>query len=368
MKASDVTIDWLLSRLEGVEGDNGSYMAWCPCHDDVGSTHKGLSITVSGKRILCKCHSPHCRATLTKVVAALEGISDNGHSDIKVTLTAKATTAGMAWWVQKTGVARSIWEALGVEEFEGGVAFTFTGETYLKYRKPPKDFGWTQKLGPETPPLWPYPADELPSEISIWEGESDAGTAHAAGLPFAFAVTKGSDTELTEEHFRALADRGVSSVLVGSDTDVPGKAFREEVERAAVSADLDVRVVELERVIDPFSGGKDLNWVWRYAESQEQFLSLVARAIRDARDFNPDVTPQAIENVLMDEEFFFVPGLIQPQDKIIIGGPQKAYKTWLMLDLCRSLTMCTPFMGRDVWTPSSPVNILLIEEEGSFRS
>jgi len=121
-------------------------------------------------------------------------------------------------------------------------------------------------------------------------------------------------------------------------------------------------------VIDPFSGGKDLNWVWRYAESQEQFLSLVARAIRDARDFNPDVTPQAIENVLMDEEFFFVPGLIQPQDKIIIGGPQKAYKTWLMLDLCRSLTMCTPFMGRDVWTPSSPVNILLIEEEGSFRS
>src|SRR5262252_4024859 len=369
MKASDVTIDWLLSRLEGVEGDNGSYMAWCPCHDDVGSTHKGLSITVSGKRILCKCHSPHCRATLTKVIAALEDTSPNGHEpELKVSVTPKTSTAGMAWWVQKTGVARSIWEALGVEEFEGGIAFTFTGETYLKYRKPPKDFGWTQKLGPETPPLWPYPADELPSEISIWEGESDAGTAHAAGLPFAFAVTKGSDTELTEEHFRALADRGVTSVLVGSDTDTPGKAFREEVERAAVDADLDVRVLELERVIDPFSGGKDLNWVWRTAEDQKQFHSLIARATRDAREVDPRMTPEVIGDLVLDEEFFYLPGLLSPGDKAILGGPPKSYKTWVLLDLCRSLSTCTPFMGRDVWTPTSPVNILLIQEEGSLRS
>lgn len=273
----------------------------------------------------------------------------------------------MAWWVKKTGVARSVWQALGVEEYESGVKFSFEGEAYYKYRKPPKDFGWSQQLGPEAPPLWPMPMDELPSEITITVGESDCGTAHAAGLPFAFCCTKGDDTALTTIHFEALANRGVSSVLIVSDSDGSGLEGREKMERAAVDADLDVRVVELEKVIDPFSGGKDLNWVYRNTETLEQFRHVIAKATRDARTFDPTMTYEEMNTLLQDDELWFVPELVAPSDKAMIVGPQKSYKTWIKLDLTKALIRGTPFLNRTEWQPTTPRKVLLVQEEGSRR-
>jgi predicted transcriptional regulator len=215
--------------------------------------------------------------------------------------------------------------------------------------------------------LWPFPDDDLPSEISIWEGESDAGTAHAAGLPYAFAVTKGADTNITEQHFQSLADRGVRSVLIGSDTDAAGLKLREVLERAAVNADLDVHVVELERIIDPFTGGNDLNWVWKNCESAGQFQELIQDATRDARSFDPSMTHAEMESILVDDELWFIPDLLAPSDKVLIVGPQKAYKTWIKLDLVRSLIAGTPFLNRQEWTPVTPRKVLVVQEEGSRR-
>ena len=91
---------------------------------------KGLSYTVNGKRILMKCHSPHCGATLTKVLDVLksgEGYSGaNGHEEatpIRVKdKGAKPGTGGMAWWIEKTGVEEKYWRGLGTEEYGSGSA------------------------------------------------------------------------------------------------------------------------------------------------------------------------------------------------------------------------------------------------------
>lgn len=82
MRASDVTIDWLKEHLEGWEGSDGQYYAWCPVHDDVGTSVKGLSITKKGTKVLAKCHSPHCGATLTDVIRSIEGGYDEREEEI----------------------------------------------------------------------------------------------------------------------------------------------------------------------------------------------------------------------------------------------------------------------------------------------
>jgi hypothetical protein len=370
MRASEVTWEWLESKLEGVEGSGNTFQAWCPCHDDVSSEHKGLSITIlDNGKVLCNCRSPHCGATLPDVIKVLESNngSSNGHIEVSLTPVKKPKTRGMRWWTDKTGVDESVWAGIGCAGEGEGVKFLFEGRPYFKLRTY-EGHSWSERISDkEAPVLWPMPFADLPEEITITEGESDCGTAHAAGLPYAFALTKGAKTKLTTAHFEALARRGVSSVLIAVDCDEEGILARETLEKAAVDADLNVRVVELETVIDPFSNGNDLNWLWRNTD-RHTFHELLAKATRDARRFDPRVTLQEVGDLLADDEFFYLPGLISPQDKGILGGPQKSYKTWMMLDLCRALVACKPFMGRQAWAPTSPINVLLIEEEGSRRS
>src|SRR5262245_31744822 len=108
MRADEVTIDWLLPQLDGVEGGEGQYAAWCPCHDDFGSVHKGLSITEKNGKVYCHCHSPQCSATLPEVLAALNGsLNPNGWEPHVVMTPVKRP---MQQWVEKTGVSRDIWE------------------------------------------------------------------------------------------------------------------------------------------------------------------------------------------------------------------------------------------------------------------
>lgn len=69
-------LDWYLDRLHGVEGRNGQFKAWCPCHADEGSSVKGLSITANTRGApLMKWHS--CGATLPDVHNALQA---GGHA------------------------------------------------------------------------------------------------------------------------------------------------------------------------------------------------------------------------------------------------------------------------------------------------
>jgi len=369
VRASDVTIEWLREYLEGWEGSDGQYYAWCPVHDDQGTSVKGLSITVkpSGK-ILVKCHSPHCGATLTDVIKALEGFSpdDDDIPDVKVRKTPSIKgKAGLATWVGYTQVDAHIWEQLGCLDHGDGVRFTFAESDVIKVRKFPKDIHFEPK-GAEVSPLWPIPQDELPEHISITEGESDCGTTYAASLPPGFSVTKGADTPLSVATFSALASRGVREVTVYADADQSGASLRDTVTSLAIDAGLAVNICDLTRIVDPFYPHKDLNSLWKAVDNPQQFSDLVERAtyaISRGREF------LTVRDYLMaaDAEVdWIIDRLLSPTDKVLIWGPPKAYKTWTVLDLVRSLVNCTPFLMRAEWTPSRPHKTLLVEEEGSL--
>lgn len=374
MKASEVTLEWLEERLEGWEGANGSYTAWCPCHDDYGSSHKGLSITVSGKRILAKCHSPQCGASLPKIVSTLdEEPQDEEEPRVKVKKHKKGESdrpkrvtriKGLDWWESKTQVPHDVWTGLGVIEFETGIAFTFEGEATMKVRKPEKEIFWVPASA-ETFPLWPYPPDPMPEHILITEGESDCGTARYTELPTAFAVTKGAKTDLTTDAFLALHDRGVREVSVCADADEAGHDLRTRLVRNAIEAGLTVYSVDLSTIIDPFSGITDLNGVWKACEDKAHFLELIERCTQTVQLTMPTLSYEDLMLISEQEPEWVVDGLIAPGDKVLISGPMKAYKTWIMLDLARTLVTGAPFLKRQEWKAKEPRHVLVVEEEGS---
>lgn len=366
MRASEATLDWLLPQLEGVEGSGTQYYAYCPCHDDVGSSMKGLSITVQGKRLLCKCHSPQCGATLPDVIKALSGERDYEETPVKTTKIASTKgKQGLKWWSEYTQVEAKIWEDIGCYNHGQEIAFHFTDSPTIKIREVPKGFRFEPKGG-EISPLWPIPGDELPAHISITEGESDCGTTYAAGLPMGFSVTKGADTPLSTETFLALARRGVLEVTFYADTDEAGGKLQAEITRLAIEANLSVNVCDLTLVTDPFYPHKDLNSLWKAADSIEQFHDLVERATYPVKRRIPFMDVSAMHERKGIKREWIIPGLLAPRDKGMIWGPPKTFKTWIVLDFIRSLTTCTPFLQRDEWKPLRPFRTLLVEEEGNI--
>lgn len=363
-----MTLDWLQERLEEFEWDetSGTGMAWCPCHDDIGTSQKGLSVSRRNGRFYTYCHS--CKVTLTQVVKQLEegGERENGHVEHDEIPEVVLTQAGgLAWFVRKTGVARDVWERLGVEEVAGGVAFTFASTPQRKVRRRPKQISW-DRPDLDAPPLWPHPLDDLPEHVMLVEGESDCGTAHAAGLPYTLATTKGASAAFPERWAQGLIARGVVEVTVCGDADEAGRKFEQRLVSEALEAGLKVNVIRIDEVVDPFLGVNDLNGLWRAADSQEQFLELVARCTHAIEHATPGMTYQELLDAATTEVNWLVPDLVAPGDKILLVGPQKSYKTWITLDLIRSLVSGRAFLNRDEWRPNRLCRVLLIEEEGSL--
>jgi predicted transcriptional regulator len=370
MRASEVTIEWLKERVEGWEGSGDQYYCWCPVHDDFGTSVKGGSITVrpNGK-ILYKCHSPQCRATLTDVIKVFSDSYEAPEDDAPpVTITSSKGKHGLQWWSEYTQVKARIWEDLGCYNHGDGIAFHFADSSVIKTRNPPahdKNFRFEPK-GATVSPLWPIPDDDLPEHISLTEGESDCGTTYAAGLPMGFSLTKGSDTPLSTETFLALARRGVQEITYYADSDAAGDQARAEITRYAIEANLGVSICDLTIITDPFHPFKDINSLWKGADSVEQFHELIERATYQVKQSLPFMDPIAMRERRKIQRRWIISGLLSPGDKAMIWGPPKAYKTWITLDLIRALTRQTPFLKRGEWLAEKPHRVLLVEEEGSI--
>lgn len=368
-------LEWFLDRLEGVEGSGDKWVAYCPCHNDHGSTLKGLSISRESGKVLIKCHSPHCGVTLPKVRDALEsgettyGHGTNTHEDENpwADETPRQTSAsgdGLDWWAGRTGVGREVWERLGCEAYKDGVAFTFEAKDVLKIRRPPKEIVWTPR-GSDAPPMWPIPQGTLPKHVWVTEGESDCGTAYAAGH-YAFAVTKGAGTELPATWAQVFAARGVEEITICADWDKSGTEFQKALERQVVDAGIVCNTIHLDRILDPFEGGNDLNFLWRYCGCDAAiFNSVLEEATERVMARYPILSYEDLEEWAETEIDWILTDLISPGDKILISGPQKSYKTWIALDLARSLTSGANFLKRAEWRPQQKVKVLFVQEEGS---
>jgi hypothetical protein len=271
----------------------------------------------------------------------------------------------MAWWVEKTQVSEKTWESMGCYADGAGVRFTFEGHEAYKKRSG-KEYSWVGTSAAEAPPLWPAPPDKMPEEAFFTEGESDAGTIQESGLGIAFASTKGAKANLPRGAFKALYERGLRTAIVCGDTDDPGDEFTTRLSREALGAGLEVLVVRLEDILDPFSGINDLNGVWRATGANKRdFKKLIERATSRLATRLSFRTVSEMEEIAEEEIKWLIPDLIAPGDKFMIAAPQKSLKSWLALELTRSLTTCSPFLKRVEWIPERELVVGFIQEEGA---
>lgn len=167
----------------------------------------------------------------------------------------------------------------------------------------------------------------------------------------------------------------------------PGASFRSEWVRHVVHADRIIAIPHdddagvrwkneitkrLQSLVDvvhlPWSlksQGKDVvDFCRNGPEYQDQLIDLLAlHQIPERRAFvmsAPDLLREAQKPIP-----WLVPYVVERGTKTLIVGPPKTYKTWLILNLARSITQRMPFLDIDEWTPASNGKVLLVEEEGS---
>jgi AAA domain/CHC2 zinc finger len=360
---------WYLERLEEVRAvrDGVEYWAICPCHDD---TSPSLHLTQSDK-LLAHCFS--CGVSLPDVRDSLEGRS-NGHVNGGATTArrqsarAKASHVGaLDEYARDKGIQRGTLEALGVTEALGGVAFTFGVPNVAKVRHPAgAEHKFTWEGDGARPDIWPTPEDDLPAEIHITAGETDCLTLRSLGL-VAFTATKGERTGLDPWHYEGFRARGVERVVIYGDADATGQAAARAEAQKAKGAALEVAICNPRQAIDPFSGLKDINDLYKASESADDFLATLDACTRTLTSARATLSVRESFEQPDEDEDEIVRHLLAAGDKFGIVGEQKSLKTYQMLDLSRALVRCEPVFGVPEWTPTRASRVAIFEEEGRKR-
>jgi len=303
-----------------------------------------------------------CRCGLT------HGARANGHapgraSSVHVRRKSGRETGGLDWFADHAGIARDFLATLDLHEDGDSVVFTFTGLRAEKSRSQHQKGAWRNHT--IVPPLWPRPGNEMQARLYLTEGESDACTMLHAGYE-ACGVTLGASSMLTERDLTALKDAGVRELVLCGDADAPGEAWVEAHTRAAHLVGLSVAYVDISALVSPFgSDVKDVNGVYQACESIDVF-----RAVIDANTIEVETPQYAVDlktviDWALEEVEWIVPDLLARGDKAILAAPQKSLKTYLALELTTACATQTPFLSVSDWRPSTPLRVLIVEEEGS---
>lgn len=341
-------------------------MAQCPCHDDGRPSLK----VQAGRKVdtVLKCYA-NCPSE--EIFRLLEDYKKNGNGhgegeEIKIVRTSKARDPKVPLTIEQyaayLGVTLKTLTALPLEDREEGVAFMFEGRDHYKYRtNRQQKFGWTPRgsWGTRTP-LWPMPEQTLPETIWVCEGETDAIVARHLGY-HAYALTAGTNTKITDHHFRALKQRGAKRLVLCMDNDEAGIDARVRLTGLAQSVSFDVWHVALENLDqgDPFSDEpvKDLHEL--FIDTGDVDETLIEKAYDPAIHYEEFITRAE------DDIPWVMPGLVAAGDKVGIIAPQKTLKTYFVLAMVHALASGTAFLGRPALKADNPVKCMIVEEEGN---
>jgi hypothetical protein len=235
-------------------------------------------------------------------------------------------------------------------------------------RRTKSSFDWTGGGKAKLTPLWPDPRGEteLPETIYITEGETDCLTMRMAGFP-AYSITGGANPKgvLETGHYVGLRNRGVKTVIVCHDADAPGLEWFKGEAPIIQGARLQVGHVDLTRYYDRWGTGiKDINELWMWCDTADDFLERLADCTRIEERKDTLRLDDIWELADMDIEYL-VSELVSPNEKGLIVGREKTYKTWIALSMLRAVACGGDFLNRGDWSAEAGSPVLLIEEEGS---
>lgn len=357
----------------------------CPTHDDRRAS--GLA-SPGERRWFLKCFAG-CNES--DILAAL-GLQPEDVWYEPAPQAGSVRTAGsldaLTWLADYCRVTASTINGLPVIDAPGGrLIFQFGPGMPRKLRTAgTKSFAWEGEDSLR-PPLWPMPADELPSEPWFVEGESEAIVLRHLGLP-AFAVTKGADTPLTPTQAADLMRRGASHAVIVFDDDEAGAKGARRLAGTLTRAGISVKVLDLAAagLVDPLAGAKDLRDGWRAARDSDETVEAFHGRLLEARtqasvfvsdgDAPRDGTASETKSLpafrspmeLCAAAGTAVPwlwdGWIAEGNLTLLAGREKAGKSTLLFAFMRALLDGRPFLDRP--TRTKPIIMLAEEADASL--
>jgi len=280
-------VEFILSKLSGVQRSGRGWKALCPAHEDVNPS---LQIDVEGDRILAHCHAG-CTFDL---------------------IVLKTGTKSSDWRIpDKTEVA---WYNY-VDE-QGNLL-------YQKVRYEPKDFRIRKPSGnADKPWTWfltgvrrvVYRLNELQSaqRVYIPEGEKDCDRLAALGLTATCndggASKSGVRPKWKEEHAAFLVTAGVHEAVILPDNDDAGRAHAQAIARTLLPNGIMVKIVPLPDlpehgdVSDWLDAGHTLEELQALVESTAALEAVAPADVPTMAQVEGAVNLQALEDELDDIE------------------------------------------------------------------
>lgn len=341
-----MTVQDLLSRLEGVSGQDGQYMARCPAHDDKKSS---LSIgTGQDGRVLIKCQAGcSCGA----VVAAL-GLSE-----------------------------RDLFPSKESNRIEATYAYRDTQGRLLaeKLRREGKRFSWRYPI----PGGWEYkkPANIVPYNLPalqgsegvyLVEGEKDVDTLTALSR-VAVCSPDGAGPGKWRDSFTAWFQG--KNVCIIPDNDDVGRAFAQEEAEKIRKAARSVKVLDLCRIWPELPEHGDISDLVRHMGGGAAMDALGALAAQ-----LPEWTPEAaadadpllslfrpLAEFPEEEARWLVPGWIPEGQISLIAADGGVGKTTLWCHIIAALSRGTACILDPPDTQREPVKVTFLTTEDSVR-
>lgn len=339
-----MTLSDILSRLEGVKGRDGKYMARCPNHGDK-TPSLSVSLGDDGKTIL------HCFAGCsTEDVVWSMGLT---MKDLFVEVT--------------PATAFPVYESASVNgKTTKEAEYLYAGGQLkkLKYRRPDgsKFCSWLHNEGGKwekgrkgiAPGLYQSQPD-LPEVFFLVEGEKDVDSLKLAGY-HAVSLPDGSQSKWEASYDYVFEGK---NVLILPDNDAPGMKYAQMCAAKIHSVAAAVWVLDLKRAWPEIPEKGDIS------DMIACFGAEVAiQKVMDLDKIIPKWTPpkeseitgtepkagilvtaaQDLQDADLPPTVFLITGIL-PEGTSIISAASKIGKSWMVLDMGLSIAAGTPFMG-----------------------
>lgn len=340
-----MTLSDILSRLEGVKGRDGKYMARCPNHGDK-TPSLSVSLGEDGKTIL------HCFAGCsTEDVVWAMGMT---MKDLFVEVT---PTSAFPVYDAPNGPGKPTKEAEYM--YAGGQL------KKLKYRKADgsKFCTWLHKDGDKwekgrkgiDPGLYQSHSN-LPEIFFLVEGEKDVDNLKAAGL-VAVSLPDGSQSKWEKAYDAVFAGK---RVLILPDNDEPGMKYAQMCAGKLYGNAVAIWILDLRKVWPEIPKKGDISDVIAHL-GEDDAIQKVMELFNNTHIWEPPQEPeqsaepkqgltvtaaQDLQTAELPPTVFLITGIL-PEGTSIISAASKIGKSWMVLDMGLSIAAGKPFMGHN---------------------
>jgi len=339
-----VTLEGVLSQLDGVRKSGAGHIGRCPAHDDQTPS---LSITERDGRLLLHCFAG---CGVDSIIQALGGSMKDLFPDSS---TSQAP--------------RTIEQTFDYTDEVGGLLYQTVRYVPKEFsqRRPDGRGGWRWRLGNVKRVLYRLPSvRQAQGPIVIHEGEKAVNAAVAAGLPGCHTTTVCGAQSAKQTDFTPVVGK---AVIVVPDNDDHGEDYvRAVVTKATAAGALSVKVLRLPGLPPK---GDIVEWL-QAGGTTEQFAVLLEHAVSLETTTNQTTTapggfaPISAATLLDEPEeearAYVWEDYLSEGSLALLASKPKTGKSTLTYEMAVKVAMGKPFLGRA--TQAGGVLILAAEE------